>query len=59
MNVIRHYDPGAQVITLAVKESHRFFDKLGNFLASQMALAPSTVKIRFQLHAALLVVLNL
>jgi len=58
VNVIRHYDPCAQVITLTVEESHRIFADLSNLWATQMTFAPASVEISLQFRPALPVVLN-
>ncbi len=59
MDVIRHHDPSAQIVTLAVEEPYRILDKFCDFRLAQMTLAAAFVEIQFQLRPALLVVLNL
>lgn len=59
VNVIWHYHPRPQIVTLTVEEPYRVFDDLGNLRPTQMTLTPTTVEISLQLRATLLVVLNL
>ena len=59
MDVIRHHHPRAQIVTLTVEKTHRVFDKLGNNVRlAQITISPSTVEIRLQFRATLLVIFD-
>jgi len=56
--MIRHYDPGAQFVTLTVKEAESVFGQRRDVRSAQMTFAPALVEIGFELLASFAVVLD-
>jgi hypothetical protein len=59
MDVIWHYDPGEQFVTLAMEKTHRIFDKPSYFRPTKKALATALVETGLQRCTPLVVVFNL